>query len=67
MDKAKDLTTSEKQKIKLLCEGMSTSEISKDLCRNHGTIKKAVENNDNLRPLWAKEKSWDPSKQKKRL
>ena len=40
-----DLTTDEKQKIpKFLCEGMSTLEISKELCRDNQMIKTAVEN-----------------------
>ena len=45
MGKWKDPTTAEKLKItKLLCEEMSTLDISKELCREHRTIKKAVEN-----------------------
>ena len=45
MDKRKDLTTVEKQKkTKLLSDGIFTLEISKELCRDHQTIKKAVEN-----------------------
>ena len=40
-----DLTTANKQKIrKLLCKGMSTLEISKELCIDHQMIKKTVEN-----------------------
>ena len=45
MDKGKGLITAEKQKItKLLREGMSTLEILKEFCRDHQTVKKAVEN-----------------------
>ena len=44
MGKEKNLATDEKQNItKLLSEGMSTLEISKELCRDHRTIKKIVE------------------------
>ena len=36
MSKGKDLTTAENQKItKLLRKGISTLEISKELCRDH--------------------------------
>ena len=58
MGKGKDLTTSEKQKItKLLIEGMSSLEISKELCRDHQTIKTAVENITKLK-TWTKEKGF---------
>ena len=50
MGQGKDLTTVKKQKItRLLSEGMSTLETSKKLCRDHWTIKKAVENITKLR------------------
>ena len=45
MVKGKVLSTAEK----LLSEGMSTFKISKELCRNHLMIKKAVENITKLR------------------
>ena len=35
--------TAEKQKIKLLKEGIFTLEIAKELCRDHWTINKAIE------------------------
>ena len=45
MGKGKDLSTAEKWKItKLLSEGISTFKISKELCRDHQMIKKAVKN-----------------------
>ena len=47
MDKGRD-RTAEKQKIKL-SERMSTLNISKELCRDHQLIKKAVENITKLR------------------
>ena len=44
MRKEKDLTTAEKQKItKLLTEGMFSLDISKELRKDHQTIKKTVE------------------------
>ena len=50
MSKGKDLTTAEKQKVtKLLSEGQSTFEISKEFFRDHQTIKKTVENMTKLR------------------
>ena len=46
----KDLTTAEKRENeKLLNERTSIQEISKDLCRDHQTIKKTVENIIKLR------------------
>ena len=45
MGKGKDLTSAEKRKItKLFSKGISTLEISKELCRNHWMTKKATEN-----------------------
>ena len=45
MDKGKGQKRAEKQNItKLLNEGMPTLETSKELCRDHQMIKKAVEN-----------------------
>ena len=49
MGKGNNLTTAKKQKITKLSEGMSTLEISKELCNYHQTIKKAVENITKLR------------------
>ena len=58
MGTEKDLTTAEKHSItKLLNEEMSTLEISKELCRDHWTIKKAVENITKLR-TWRKGKGF---------
>ena len=54
MGKGKDLTTAEKQNIKLLRDRTSILEILKDRYWNHQTIKKAIGNITN-------------SKQKKRL
>ena len=51
MGKGKDLIITENKKIKLLNEEMSTLEISKKLCRDHWTIKKAVENITKLKTL----------------
>ena len=43
MSKGKDLTTAEKEKItKLLNEGISTLEVSKELYRVHQMIKKTM-------------------------
>ena len=43
MRKGKDLTTATKKKSNLLNHRMSSLEISKELCRNHRTLNKAVE------------------------
>ena len=55
--KRKDLITAEKLKIGLLSEEMSTFEISKKICRDHQTIKKAVKDITMLR-IWGKEKGF---------
>lgn len=45
MGKEKDVTTAQKRKItKLLSEGIFTMDISKEICRYHRTLKKAVRN-----------------------
>ena len=50
MGKGKDRITAEKHKIaKVLSEGMSILKISNELCRDHQTIKKTVENIIKLR------------------
>ena len=53
MGKENDLTTVEKQKrAKLLSEELSALEMLKDLCRDHRTIKRAVENvTKNSKPM----------------
>ena len=56
MGKGNALTFAKKQKItKLLWKGMSTLEMSKELCRDHQMIKKTVEN-------WAKLRTWSKGK-----
>ena len=56
MGKGKDLIIAEKQKItKLLNEWMFTLKISKEIYRDHWTIKKTVENIVKLR-TWRKGK-----------